>query len=72
MPAVPPPALIGTAELATRWGITRVRIWQLIHDGKMPPGQKVSGRVWLLAEIEAYEASPDGAARLARMRHTEH
>jgi predicted DNA-binding transcriptional regulator AlpA len=66
---VAPPVLLGTGELTRRWGITRERIWQLVRAGRMPPGQLLSGtRVWTLAEIEAYEATPDGAARLARAR----
>jgi predicted DNA-binding transcriptional regulator AlpA len=65
------PVLLGTSELTRRWGITRERIWQLVRADRIPPGQQVSGiRIWTLAEIEAYEATPDGTARLARARRT--
>lgn len=66
-PVTSTPDVLGIAELTRRWGITRERIWQLVRAEKIPPGQLLdSGRVWARADIEAYEATPDGQARLAR------
>ncbi len=52
-------ALLGTTDLATRWGYTRQGIHQLAARSGFPaPAAAVNGgriRVWLLADIEAFE-----------------
>ncbi len=52
-------ALLGTADLATRWGYTRQGVHQLAARTGFPaPAAVVNGgriRVWLLADIEAFE-----------------
>lgn len=52
-------ALLGVADLATRWGYTRQGVHQLAARPGFPaPVAAVNGgriRVWLLADIKAYE-----------------
>ncbi len=54
-----PLALFGIADLATRWGYTRQGVHQLTTRSGFPtPAAAVNGgriRVWLLADIEAFE-----------------
>ena len=54
-----PLALLGAADLATRWGYTRQGVHQLAARPGFPaPAAAVNGgriRVWLLADIEAFE-----------------
>lgn len=55
------------SDLAARWGLGRRWIWELAEQGKIPAGVvTTAGRIWTLTDIEAYEQTPDGAARLAR------
>ena len=53
------PSLLGTADLATRWGYTRQGVHQLVARRSFPmPAATVNGgrvRVWLLADVEAFE-----------------
>lgn len=52
-------ALLGVADLATRWGYTRQGVHQLTARTGFPaPAAAVNGgriRVWLLADIEVFE-----------------
>lgn len=52
-------ALLGAADLATRWGYTRQGVHQLATRPGFPaPLAAVNGgriRVWLLADIEVFE-----------------
>ena len=52
-------ALLGVADLATRWGYTRQGVHQLAARPGFPePVALVNGgrtRVWLLTDIEAFE-----------------
>ena len=54
-----PPALLGTGDLATRWGYSRQGVHKLAAGTDFPaPVAAVNGgriRVWLLADIETYE-----------------
>ena len=54
-----PLALLGTADLATRWGYTRQGVHQLVARPGFPaPAATVNDgrvRVWLLADVEAFE-----------------
>ena len=55
------------SDLAARWGCTREWVWRLARDGHIPPGTPTtSGRIWTLTDIEAYEQTPEGQARLTR------
>ena len=48
--------LLGVAELARRWGVTRTRIHALRDEGKIPQGTRLKGGViWDLAVIEEHE-----------------
>lgn len=59
--------LLTPGDLAARWGCSREWVWRLARDGQIPPGTvTTAGRMWTLADVEAYEATPEGAARLAR------
>lgn len=50
-------SLLGSHELAARWGITRARVFQILaRDPRMPPGEKLhGGHVWTVTDIEEYE-----------------
>jgi hypothetical protein len=54
-----PLALLGTGDLATRWGYSRQGVHKLATGTDFPvPVAAVNGgriRVWLLADIETYE-----------------
>ena len=54
-----PLALLGTGDLATRWGYSRQGVHKLAAGTDFPaPVAAVNGgriRVWLLADIETYE-----------------
>lgn len=49
--------LLGSHELAERWGVSKQRVFAIRDaDPRMPRGHKLKGaHVWELAEIEAYE-----------------
>ena len=48
--------LLGVAELAKRWGVSRARIHALRDEGKIPAGTRLKGGViWDLAVIEEHE-----------------
>lgn len=54
-----PLALLGVADLVTRWGYTRQGVHQLaVRPGFPAPAATVNGgriRVWLVTDIEAFE-----------------
>ncbi|MHB8876153.1 MAG: helix-turn-helix transcriptional regulator [Myxococcaceae bacterium] len=67
MPAVPVVRL-GVRELETRLGIDRSTIWRWYKAGKFPePHYLGDRRLWLLSEIEAFEA--ERMARPPEARH---
>lgn len=66
-------ALLGTADLAARWGYTRQGVHQLAARPGFPaPVAAVNGgriRVWLLANIEAFEQGrPELGDQVAKRR----
>ena len=66
-------ALLGVADLATRWGYTRQGVHQLAARTGFPePVAAVNGgriRVWLLADIEAFEQErPELGDQVAKRR----
>jgi len=71
-----PLALLGTGDLATRWGYSRQGIHKLAAGADFPvPVGTVNGgriRVWLLADIEAHELGRpelgDQAAKRSKQR----
>ena len=68
-----PLALLGAADLAARWGYTRQGVHQLAARPGFPaPVGAVNGgriRVWLLADIEAFEQSrPELGDEVAKRR----
>ena len=71
-----PLALLGTGDLATRWGYSRQGVHKLAAGPDFPaPVGTVNGgriRVWLLADIEAYEQGRpelgDQAAKQSKQR----
>lgn len=68
-----PLALLGAADLAARWGYTRQGVHQLAARPGFPvPAGAVNGgriRVWLLADIEAFERGrPELGDEVAKRR----
>lgn len=71
-----PLALLGTGDLATRWGYSRQGVHKLAGGADFPaPVAAVNGgriRVWLLVDIEAYEQGRpelgDQAAKRGKQR----
>ena len=68
-----PLALLGTADLVTRWGYTRQGVHQIAARPGFPvPAAAVNGgriRVWLLADVEAYEQGrPELGDQVAKQR----
>lgn len=66
-------ALLGGADLAARWSYTRQGVYQLAgHLGFPAPVGAVNGgriRVWLLAEVEAFEQGrPELGDEVAKRR----
>jgi hypothetical protein len=66
-------ALLGAADLAARWGYTRQGVHQLAARPGFPaPVATVNGgriRVWLLADVEAFEQErPELASTAAKRR----
>lgn len=53
------PILLGTTDLAIRWGYTRQGVHQLVARRSFPmPAATVNGgrvRLWLLADVETFE-----------------
>ena len=48
--------MLGTAELAARWGVARQRIFQLSAHPKLGrPNQLACGKVWLLSQVVNFE-----------------
>ena len=71
--ASPTLALLGVADLATRWGYTRQGVHQLAGRPGFPaPVGAVNGgriRVWLLADVEAFERGrPELGDQVAKRR----
>lgn len=62
--------LVGRAELATRWGVSRQRVAQLVAhtDFPEPVGRANGGDVWLLDECEAWRGSRRPAGRPKAVR----
>lgn len=65
--------LLGTTDLAARWGYTRQGVHQLTARPGFPaPAAMVNGgriRVWLLADIEAFERGrPELSDEVAKQR----
>lgn len=68
-----PLALLGVADLATRWGYTRQGVHQLaVRPGFPAPAATVNSgrvRVWLVIDIEAFEQGrPELGDELAKRR----
>lgn len=68
-----PLALLGVADLAARWGYTRQGVHQFATRPSFPaPAAAVKGgrtRVWLLADIEAFEQGrPELGDQVAKRR----
>jgi len=68
-----PLALLGTTDLAARWGYTRQGVHQLAARSGFPvPAAAVNGgriRVWLLADVEAFERErPELGDQMAKRR----
>jgi len=66
-------ALLGATDLAARWSYTRQGIHQLAARSGFPaPAASVNGgriRVWLLADIEAFEeGQPELGGQVAKRR----
>lgn len=48
--------MLGSSELAERWGITRQRVYQIAENPRLGrPKQLACGRVWLLSQVVAFE-----------------
>lgn len=48
--------MLGAAELADRWDVTRQRIFQLAAHPKLGrPKQLACGKVWLLSQVVSFE-----------------
>ena len=67
------PPLLGVADLAVRWGYTRQGVHQLVARPDFPAlAAAVNGgrvRVWLLADVEAYEQGrPELGDQVAKRR----
>lgn len=54
-----PDAMLSTAEIAERWGVTRLTVWRRITAGDLPAGNVGQGQVTRyrvrLADLLAYE-----------------
>lgn len=57
--------LVGRAELAALWGVSRQRVAQLVaaDDFPDPVGRANNGDVWLLDDCEAWRATRRPAGR---------
>jgi prophage regulatory protein len=57
--------LIGRAELAAHWGVSRQRIAQLValEDFPAPIGFGNGGPVWLVSDVDAWRAARPGPGR---------
>jgi hypothetical protein len=53
--ALPEDDVLGLAELAERWHVTKQRVAELT-DRRLPPWRRLKcGRIWLLSEVQEFE-----------------